>query len=106
MDTTATTQKNKTTSIAQKYNCQLTRLDFQQEEGLMSSLPLGLNQVEIERGMTTSSVAIFVPFTTQELFQSGKEALYCGINALSNKRAKRLFPDDTDMERCLWKAAK
>ena len=71
-------------AIAQKYNCQLTRLDFQQEEGLMSSLPLGLNQVEIERGMTTSSVAIFVPFTTQELFQSGKEALYCGINALSN----------------------
>ena len=71
-------------SIAQKYNCQLTRLDFQQEEGLMSSLPLGLNQIEIQRGLTTSSVAIFVPFTTQELFQSGKEALYCGINALSN----------------------
>ena len=71
-------------SIAQKYNCQLTRLDFQQEEGLMSSLPLGLNQIEIQRGLTTSSVAIFVPFTTQELFQTGKEALYCGINALSN----------------------
>ena len=71
-------------SIAQKYNCQLTRLDFQQEEGLMSSLPLGLNQIEIQRGLTTSSVAIFVPFTTQELFQNGKEALYCGINALSN----------------------
>lgn len=71
-------------SIAQKYNCQLTRLDFQQEEGLMSSLPLGLNQVGIERGLTTSSVAIFVPFTTQELFQAGKEALYYGINALSN----------------------
>ncbi len=71
-------------SIAQKYNCQLTRLDFQQEEGFMSSLPLGLNQVEIKRGLTTSSVAIFVPFTTQELFQNGKEALYCGINALSN----------------------
>lgn len=71
-------------SIAQKYNCQLTRLDFQQEEGLMSSLPLGLNQVEIQRGLTTSSVAIFVPFTTQELFQTGREALYYGINALSN----------------------
>ena len=71
-------------SIAQKYNCQLTRLDFQQEEGLMSSLPLGLNQVEIQRGLTTSSTAIFVPFTTQELFQNGKEALYYGINALSN----------------------
>ena len=71
-------------SIAQKYNCQLTRLDFRQEEGLMSSLPLGLNQIEIQRGLTTSSVAIFIPFTTQELFQNGKEALYCGLNALSN----------------------
>ena len=71
-------------SIAQKYNCQLTRLDFQQEEGLMSALPLGLNQIEIQRGLTTSSTAIFVPFTTQELFQNGKEALYYGINALSN----------------------
>ena len=55
-------------SIAQKHNCQLVRLDFQQEEGLMSSLPLGLNQVEIQRGLTTSSTAIFVPFTTQETF--------------------------------------
>ena len=71
-------------SIAQKYNCQLTRLDFQQEEGLMSCLPIGYNQIEIQRGLTTSSVAIFVPFTTQELFQTGCEALYCGINALSN----------------------
>ena len=71
-------------SIAQKYNCALTRLDFRQEEGLMSCLPLGLNQIEIQRGMTTSGVAIFVPFTTQELFQTGKEALYCGLNALSN----------------------
>ncbi len=71
-------------SITQKYNCQLTRLDFQQEEGLMSALPLGLNQIEIQRGLTTSSTAIFVPFTTQELFQNGKEALYYGINALSN----------------------
>lgn len=71
-------------SIAQKYNCALTKLDFRQEEGLMSSLPLGLNQIEIQRGLTTSSVAIFVPFTTQELFQKGKEALYCGLNALSN----------------------
>ena len=71
-------------SIAQKYNCQLVRLDFRQEQGLMSSLPLAYNQIEIQRGLTTSSVAIFIPFTTQELFQTSKEALYCGINALSN----------------------
>lgn len=71
-------------SIAQKYNCTLERLDFRQEEALMSSLPLGKNLIEIQRGLTTSSVAIFIPFTTQELFQTGKEALYCGVNALSN----------------------
>ena len=71
-------------SIAQKHNCNLCRLDFQQEQGLMSSLPLADCQIEIQRGLTTSSTAIFVPFTTQELFQNGKEALYYGINALSN----------------------
>ena len=71
-------------SIAQKHNCNLIRLDFQQEQGLMSSLPLAANFVDIERGMTTSSTAIFVPFTTQELFQSGNESLYYGLNALSN----------------------
>jgi len=71
-------------SIAQKHNCNLRRLDFQQENALMSSLPLAYNQIEIHRGLTTSSTAIFVPFTTQELFQSGKEALYYGLNALSN----------------------
>ncbi len=70
--------------IAQKHNCALVRLDFQQEQGLMSSLPLGLNQIEIKRSLTTSATAIFVPFTTQELFQSGGEALYYGLNALSN----------------------
>ena len=71
-------------SIAQKHNCNLVRLDYQQEQGLMSTLPLANNLIEIQRGMTTSSTAIFVPFTTQELFQNGDEALYYGLNALSN----------------------
>ena len=70
--------------IAQKYNCALERLDFQQEKALISSLPLGLNQIEIQRGLTTSSTAIFVPFVTQELFQTEGEPLYYGLNALSN----------------------
>ena len=69
--------------VAQKYNCVLRRLDYQQEQGLVSSLPLGLNRIEIQRGLTTSSTAIFVPFTTQELFMQG-DALYYGLNALSN----------------------
>lgn len=70
--------------IAQKHNCMLIRLDFQQEQGFMSSLPLGLNQISIQRSLTTSATAIFVPFTTQELFQSSGEPLYYGLNALSN----------------------
>ena len=71
-------------SIAQKHNCNLVRLDYEQENGLMSSLPLANNLIEIQRGLTTSSTAIFIPFTTQELFQPGRESLYYGLNALSN----------------------
>ncbi|EAG9406780.1 DUF87 domain-containing protein [Listeria monocytogenes] len=70
--------------IANKHNCTLIRLDYQQEQGFMSSLPLGKCLVPIQRSLTTSSTAIFVPFTTQELFQSGGEALYYGLNALSS----------------------
>ncbi|MDR1210146.1 MAG: conjugal transfer protein TraE [Clostridiales bacterium] len=69
--------------VAQKHNCALKRLDYQQEQAMVSSLALGLNQIEIRRGLTTSSTAIFVPFTTCELFQRG-EALYYGVNPLSN----------------------
>ena len=71
-------------SIAQKHSCNLVRLDFQQEQGLVSTLPLAYNEVDVQRGMTTSSTAIFVPFTTQELFQDHRGALYYGLNALSN----------------------
>ena len=69
--------------IALQYNCQLTQLDFQQENAMVSSLPLGLNKIPIQRALTTSSTAIFVPFTTQELFQQEGEPLYYGLNALS-----------------------
>lgn len=72
-----------TAGIAQKYNCSLRRLDYMQEPGLMSSLPLGINLIPIKRALTTTSTAIFVPFTTQELFMDG-ESLYYGLNALSN----------------------
>ena len=72
-----------TAGIAQKYNCSLRRLDYMQEPGLMSSLPLGVNFIPIKRALTTTSTAIFVPFTTQELFMDG-ESLYYGLNALSN----------------------
>ena len=69
--------------IAQKYNCALRRLDWQQEQGFVSSLALGYNGIEIQRGMTTSSTAIFIPFMTRALRMDG-QALYYGMNALSN----------------------
>ena len=72
-----------TSGVATQANCPLRRLDYLQEEGLMSSLPLGVNLVPIRRNMTTSALAIFVPFTTQELFMGG-EAIYYGLNALSS----------------------
>ncbi|MDE6455169.1 MAG: conjugal transfer protein TraE, partial [Dysosmobacter sp.] len=88
LNTADTTQKLENNvfqagGVAQKYNCALRRLDYQQEQGFLSSLPLGVNQINIQRGLTTSSTAIFVPFTSQEIFMDG-EALYYGLNALSN----------------------
>lgn len=62
-------------SVAQKHNCHLVRLDFQQEQGLVSALPLGVNQIRIERGLTTSAVAIFVPFISQELSRAARRCI-------------------------------
>ena len=70
-------------SIAQKYSCNITRLDYEQEAGLISSLPLADNAIQVERALTTSAAAIFVPFTTQELFQNSREAIYSGLNAVT-----------------------
>lgn len=73
-------------SLAQKSNCDLLNLRFQQEKALLSALPLGnnINEVEYERGLNTTATAIFVPFTTQELYQEDFDPVYYGLNALSN----------------------
>ena len=71
-------------SIAQTMNCSLVTLDFQQEQAMQAALPLGVNPIRIERGLTTSALGIFIPFTTQELFQKSEGALYYGVNSLSH----------------------
>ena len=71
-------------SIANKHNCKLKRLDHSQEQGLISVLPLGVNKIEIDRGLTSSSTAVFMPFTTEELFINSANSLYYGLNALSH----------------------
>lgn len=71
-------------SIANKHNCKIKRLDHTQEQGLISVLPLGVNKIEIDRGLTSSSTAVFMPFTTEELFINSSNSLYYGLNALSH----------------------
>ncbi|MGX7197344.1 VirB4-like conjugal transfer ATPase, CD1110 family [Enterococcus olivae] len=73
-------------SLAQNYNCEILNLKNQQEKAFMSALPLGnnINEIEFERGLNTTATAIFVPFTTQELYQETNDPVYYGLNALSN----------------------
>lgn len=73
----------KLSSICNKHNCILKNLDYRQEEGLISVLPIGVNKINVKRELTTSSTAVFIPFKIQELFIPSKESLYYGINALS-----------------------
>ena len=67
--------------ITQKNNCKLISLDYLQEQALASSLPLGYNAVPIVRDLPTSSVAVFIPFSTQEIFQPS--GCYYGLNQVT-----------------------
>lgn len=69
-------------SVCAQRSCQLTPLDNRQREGFNSTLPLGLNSVNVHRTLLTKSTAIFIPFTTQELYRPG--GIYYGLNALSH----------------------
>lgn len=68
--------------ILAPYQCRLVRLDNRQEQGYMSALPLGNNSIEIKRTFTTTDLAIFIPFTTKELYTFNGQ--YYGMNSLSN----------------------
>ena len=70
-------------ATARKKNCKIAKLDYLQEEGINSTYPIGKNHMPIQRTLTTASTAIFIPFTTQELFQKGGN--YYGMNSLSGK---------------------
>ena len=59
-------------------SCQLAVLNYQQWDGLMTTLPFGINAMHIERTLTTEGVAGLMPFAAQELNEPG--GLYFGIN--------------------------
>lgn len=68
-------------SVSRKYLCQTRKLNYQQEDALTSSLPFGLNRLNVSRTLTTESTAVFMPFTSQELIDD--EGMYYGLNAVS-----------------------
>ncbi len=68
--------------ILSSYQCQLKRADNRQEQGYMSSLPLGINMLDVKRTFTTTDMAVFIPFTTKELYNH--KGQYYGMNSLSN----------------------
>lgn len=71
-------------SICNKHNCSFKTLSYMQEQGMISAMPFGANKIEVNRILTSSSTAVFMPFTTEELFISSKSSLYYGLNALSH----------------------
>ena len=68
-------------STARKYLVTVNTMQYQQEAGLNTSLPLCNNQVAITRVLTTETVAIFVPFNVQDLHDTN--GIYYGTNAIS-----------------------
>lgn len=69
-------------SVGRKHLCAIKKLNYQQESGLNSTLPLCINELSIKRTLTTESTIIFNPFDVQELIQ--KEGMYYGQNASSH----------------------
>lgn len=62
--------------------CTPETLEYRQENALNSMYPLGYNRIETGRHLTTAPLAVLMPFTTQELFETG--GFYYGQNQISN----------------------
>ena len=73
---------SRVSGIIQQAGCNLRCLQYLQEQGLMATAPIGINETGIERVLTTECTAILIPFNTQELYMDAP-ALYYGMNALS-----------------------
>ena len=68
-------------SIARKHLCQLTTLNWQQDAGLVTALPLGLRRIDALRTLTTEALAVLMPFKAQEIRDRG--GVYYGQNVIS-----------------------
>ena len=68
--------------VLQGFQSELVRLDNRQEQGYITTLPFGINQLEVKRSFSTTDVGIFIPFTTKEIYTPSGQ--YYGMNTLSN----------------------
>ena len=68
-------------SIARKHLCQLAPLHYQQADGLITVLPLGLRRIDALRTLTTEALAVLMPFKAQEI--RDKHGIYYGQNSIS-----------------------
>ncbi len=75
-------------SIAQKNGCKLVTLTLEQQEGLVTALPFGVNRFLTDNGeklrtLTTEGLSAFIPFTVQEIADEG--GAFMGQNAISGR---------------------
>ena len=68
-------------SAARKHLCQLSTLNYQQADGLVTALPLGLRRIDALRTLTTEALAVLMPFKAQEVCDRG--GVYYGQNVIS-----------------------
>ena len=68
-------------TTARKHLCQMSVLKFQQLDGLKTSLPFGVRKIDAFRTLTTESLAMFMPFRVQEVYD--KHGIYYGQNVIS-----------------------
>ena len=68
-------------ATARKHLCQLSTLNWQQADGLVTALPLGLRRIDALRTLTTEALAVLMPFKAQEIRDQG--GVYYGQNVIS-----------------------
>ena len=68
-------------TTARQHLCQLSTLKYQQIDGLKTALPFGVRKIDAMRTLTTESLAVFMPFRVQEVYD--KNGIYYGQNVIS-----------------------
>lgn len=80
-------------ALQTKHMVTVKQLYLQQEAGFNTALPLGNNQLEIQRLMSSDSVSVITPFDMKNIKQ--KTGMYYGINATT--RDMILYDRTTDL---------